>query len=251
MPSNYSIIPKAPQGKTAENKGVKMIEYIFFDLDETLLDFKRAEKEAVAFALSNFGIEPTEKTLLRYSKINLSQWKLLEQGKITLPEVKIGRFELLFKELSSDASAKAAAEFYEKNLAEGAYPLFGAEDTLKALQSGFRLFLVSNGTAEVQERRLEKTGFGKYFEKIFVSEEIGFFKPDKRYFESCFAAIDGFEKEKAVMVGDRLTSDVLGGKNAGIRTVWLNRYGEKNETEIVPDYEISDISDLPKLIEEI
>ena len=251
MPFNYSIIPKAPQGKTAENKGVKMIEYIFFDLDETLLDFKRAEKEAVAFALSNFGIEPTEKTLLRYSKINLSQWKLLEQGKITLPEVKIGRFELLFKELSSDASAKAVAEFYEKNLAEGAYPLFGAEDTLKALQSGFRLFLVSNGTAEVQERRLEKTGFGKYFEKIFVSEEIGFFKPDKRYFESCFAAIDGFEKEKAVMVGDRLTSDVLGGKNAGIRTVWLNRYGEKNETEIVPDYEISDISDLPKLIEEI
>lgn len=228
-----------------------MIEYIFFDLDETLLDFNRAEKEAVAFALSNFGIEPTEKTLLRYSKINLSQWKLLEQGKITLPEVKIGRFELLFKELSSDASAKAAAEFYENNLAEGAYPLFGAEDTLKALQSGFRLFLVSNGTAEVQERRLEKTGFGKYFEKIFVSEEIGFFKPDKRYFESCFAAIDGFEKEKAVMVGDRLTSDVLGGKNAGIRTVWLNRYGEKNETEIVPDYEISDISDLPKLIEEI
>ena len=228
-----------------------MIEYIFFDLDETLLDFKRAEKEAVAFALSNFGIEPTEKTLLRYSKINLSQWKLLEQGKITLPEVKIGRFELLFKELSSDASAKAVAECYEKNLAEGAYPLFGAEDTLKALQSGFRLFLVSNGTAEVQERRLEKTGFGKYFEKIFVSEEIGFFKPDKRYFESCFAAIDGFEKEKAVMVGDRLTSDVLGGKNAGIRTVWLNRYGEKNETEIVPDYEISDISDLPKLIEEI
>ncbi len=228
-----------------------MTEYIFIDLDETLLDFHRAEKEAVAAALSRFGIEPTEAVLALYSKLNIAQWKLLEQQKLTLPEVKRRRFELLFDELGGAASPTAAAEFYEQRLAEGAYPLPGAEDTLKALCGDYRLFLASNGTKCVQERRLFKTGFDKYFEKSFVSEEIGFFKPDLRYFEACFAAIDAFDKSKAVMVGDSLSSDIAGGRNAGIKTVWLNRFGAENESEIIPDYEIGDISALPELIKNI
>ena len=130
--------------------------------------------------------------------------------------------------------------------------LSGAEEALKSLLcKGHRLFLASNGTRRVQERRLEKTGLGKYFEKVFVSEEIGFFKPDSRYFEACFSQISGFDRLKAVMVGDSLSSDITGGINAGIETVWLNRFGEKNESAIQPDYEISDISELPGLIENI
>ena len=251
---NYNIIPTPYQdGKAAaKRKGAKMTEYIFIDLDETLLDFKRAEKEAVAKALEHFGIEDKESTLALYSKINLSQWKLLEQQKITLPEVKSRRFELLFKELGCDASPESAAEYYEECLGDGAYALSGAEEALKSLLcKGHRLFLASNGTRKVQERRLEKTGLGKYFEKVFVSEEIGFFKPDSRYFEACFSQISGFDRLKAVMVGDSLSSDITGGINAGIETVWLNRFGEKNESEIQPDYEISDISELPGLIENI
>lgn len=228
-----------------------MTEYIFIDLDETLLDFHRAEKEAVAVTLSHFGIEPTEAALALYSKLNIAQWKLLEQQKLTLPKVKHRRFELLFAELGCAASPTAAAEFYEQRLAEGAYPLPGAEDALKALCGGYRLFLASNGTKCVQERRLFKTGFGKYFEKSFVSEEIGFFKPDSRYFEACFAQIDGFDKAKAVMVGNSLSSDIAGGRNAGIRTVWLNRFGAENKSEITPDYEIDDIAALPELINSI
>ena len=79
---------------------------------------------------------------------------------------------------------------------------------------------------------------------MFVSEEIGFFKPDSRYFEACFSQISGFDRLKAVMVGDSLSSDITGGINAGIETVWLNRFGEENESAIQPDYEISDISEL-------
>ena len=75
-------------------------------------------------------------------------------------------YNIITEYTSEEFMTNFKAEFYEKNLAEGAYPLFGAEDTLKALQGGFRLFLASNGTAAVQERRLEKTGFGKYFEKV-------------------------------------------------------------------------------------
>lgn len=228
-----------------------MTEYIFIDLDETLLDFHRAEREAVSEAMLHFGIEPTRQNLELYSKLNIAQWKLLEQQKLTLPEVKCRRFELLFNELGCKASPTAAAEYYEEQLAEGAYPLPGAEDALKTLCGGYRLFLASNGTQRVQERRLFKTGFGRYFEKAFVSEEIGFFKPDSRYFEACFAQIDGFDKSKAVMVGDSISSDIAGGKDAGIKTVWLNRFGAENESKIVPDYEIDDISVLPELIKNI
>lgn len=225
-----------------------MIEYIFIDLDDTLLDFRRAENESVKTTLSKFGTEADEKILAQYSRINFDQWKLLEEQKITIEKVKTRRFELLFKELGLSASPKAAAELYEELLSEGAYPISGAEDVLKELCKSYRLFLASNGTKRVQKRRLEKIDFKKYFEKIFVSEDMGLFKPDKKYFDACFEQIDGFKKENAVMVGDRLTSDICGGINAGIKTVWINRLGIKNETEYIPDYEIRDISELTELI---
>ena len=90
-----------------------------------------------------------------------------------------------------------------------------------------------------------------YFEESFVSQELGHNKPSKEYFEAAFARIPGFDPAECLMVGDSLTSDILGGKNAGLRTVWVNPHHKTAPEHLKPDYEIEYLADLPALLEEI
>lgn len=81
-----------------------MIKNVLFDLDDTLFDFHKAERNALKKTLLKLGITPTEELLSRYSEINLAQWKLLEKGLLTRAEVKTRRYFILFKEFGIDAS---------------------------------------------------------------------------------------------------------------------------------------------------
>ena len=128
--------------------------------------------------------------------------------------------------MGKDTDPQKANEIYEKELAKQGRLLSGAREALERLYGKVRLFIASNGTVDVQNGRINNTGIGKYFEKAFFSEKIGFEKPDKRFFDACFAQIPNFKKENAVIIGDSLSSDILGGKNAGITTVWLNKSGD-------------------------
>lgn len=226
-----------------------MIDTVFLDLDNTIFDFSKAEKIALKKTLETLGVDTSEKTLARYSVLNTAQWKLLEKGEITRQEVKVRRYRLLFEELGTDASAEEAAALYESLLGIGHYFMEGAEELLNELKGKYRLYLATNGTASVQKGRIASASLERYFDGIFISEEIGYNKPDKAYFEACFAEIPDFVKEKAVIVGDSLTSDIQGGINAGIRTVWFNQKGEPGDGEIVADAEIRSLLELPELLE--
>lgn len=225
-----------------------MIKNILLDLDDTLLDFHKAEKAALIKTLVQLGIEPEEKTLARYSAINAAQWKLLEQGKILRDELKVRRYRLLFDEFGIDSSAEKAAEYYENYLGVGHYFIDGAEELLNSLAPHYRLFLVSNGTASVQKGRIESAGIEKFFSGIFISQLIGYNKPSREFFNFCFAEIPGFKREESVIVGDSLSSDIQGGKNAGISTIWFNPHGAKNTSAIVPDRVIAHLYELPLLL---
>ncbi len=225
-----------------------MIEHLFLDLDDTILDFHKAERIAISKTIRNFGVEPTEEVLTRYHHINKAHWEMLERGELTRAEVLVTRFAVLFSELGLEVDAPACARIYERNLSQGHYFLPGAEETVKALHKKYRLYLASNGTAVVQHGRLTSANLYPWFEEIFISQEMGHNKPAKEYFEACFARIPGFDKSRAIMVGDSLTSDILGGKNAGIPTVWVNPEG-KDCGKIRPDYEIRSITELEALLE--
>ena len=86
-----------------------------------------------------------------------------------------------------------------------------------------------------------------WFEQVFVSQEIGHNKPSPAFFQACFDRIPGFDPKMCMMVGDSLTSDILGGRNAGIKTCWINPQG-KPHGDIVPDYEIQALSQLEGLL---
>lgn len=227
-----------------------MVKTVFFDLDDTLLDFRRAEAESLRQTLPVFGIDPAPAVLDRYHEINIAQWQLLEQGKLTREQVLLRRYELLFAELGAEHTDPAAVcARYEENLAFGHWFIPGAEELLETLAPRYDLYLATNGTAAVQRSRLRLTGLTRYFKGIFISEEMGADKPSAEYFRRCFAAIPDFDPASAVMVGDSLTSDIRGGQNAGIRTCWFNPAGKPPRPDIRPDCIIQTLEELPALLE--
>ncbi len=222
---------------------------VFLDLDNTILDFSMAERKAIWETFGEFGISPTEELLAHFRRINGKQWELLEEGKITRRQVLVVRFEKLFAEEGITADAEAVQNRYESILRCGHYFVPGAEELLEALQGRYRLFLASNGNASTQDSRIASAGIEKYFENMFVSEKLGAEKPSREFFEACFARIPGFDASRAVMVGDSLTSDIRGGINAGLPTVWYNPAGKQRPAQNAPDYTISHLSELPDLLE--
>ena len=226
-----------------------MIEFLFLDLDDTILDFHKAERIAIAKTIRDFGVEPTEEILQRYHVINKWHWEQLELGKMTRAEVLENRFGALFTEYGVEADKTACARAYERNLSIGHWFLPGAEEAVARLSKKYRLFLASNGTASVQKGRMTSANLYRFFEKVFVSQEIGHNKPSREYFDACFAQIPGFDPGKAMIVGDSLTSDILGGIRAGIQTCWVNPTHAPGREDIQPDYEIEYLCQLEDILE--
>ena len=227
-----------------------MIDTILFDLDDTLLDFTANEEISLIDTLFRFGVVPTGEIVKKYTEINRACWQRLERREWTRDEVLVRRFAALYAYLGVDADPVATQNYYEKRLSkEGTY-IDGAEDLLISLKGKYRLYAVSNGTEVVQEGRISRTHIDRHLDGIFISGRVGADKPSHMFFDRVFAEIGG-ERGHTVIVGDSLTSDVLGGINAGIHTVWYNPHKKENKTCIIPDYEIGSLSDLPALIEKI
>lgn len=223
-----------------------MIRNILLDLDDTLLDFHTAEKQALSKTLDHFGIVPTEERLTRYSEINRQHWKMLERGEVTRSELRVRRYQVFLKELGvSGCVPEDMARRYELQLRQEYAVLPGTMALLEALRPHYRLYAVTNGSTENQKGRLQGSGVGAYFDEVFISQEVGHDKPSKAYFDHCFARIPDFRKEETVIVGDSLSSDITGGKNAGIATIWFSPDGQESD---LPDVTVRSLAELPELL---
>lgn len=228
-----------------------MIEFLFLDLDDTILDFQMAERIAISKTAASLGAEPTDEICARYHRINKEHWERLERKEMTREQLRRERFRVFLQELNVQEDPERVAAVYEKYLGTGHYFLPGADETVASLSQNYKLYLVSNGHAAVQKSRLQSANISRWFEDIFISQEIGANKPDIAFFEAAFARIPGFDKSRAMIVGDSLTSDILGGINAGIATCWVNPAHKPGGEDIRPDYEIESLSQLEKLLEEL
>jgi len=232
-----------------------VIKNIFFDLDDTILDFHWAEREALSHTLIHFGIDPKEEILNSYSRHNAREWQRLERGEITREEVKVNRYKALFDELGVSFSPAEATAFYENELGKGYRFVDGALEMLEEGRKKYRLFLVSNGLKNTQTKRLGNANLYPYFSEVFISEEVGYNKPDARYFQAVFEKIPHFARAESVIIGDSLTSDIKGGINVGITTVWFCQNDDKknlpNEVGIYPDYTITKLEEFLPLVEKL
>lgn len=224
---------------------------VLLDLDDTILDFQTAEAGAIRRAFAALDIPVTDALIARYSDINRQHWELLEEGKLTREQVLVRRFDVLFAELGLDRSGAEAAARYENELCRGHWFMPGAEALLDAIGEKYRLVIVSNGVEKVQEARLASAGIAPRFAHIFLSERLGAEKPSAAFFARALSQIPDFDPARAVLVGDSLTSDIRGAKNAGLRAVWYNARRRSPRADIVPDYVICDLAELPPLLEHL
>ncbi len=228
-----------------------MLKFLLFDLDDTLFDFHTGEANALSNALETFGIEPSRTLTDSYHHFNGIYWKKLERREVTREELKLHRFIDFIGENGLDADPHELSVYYEHQLGLQGIPLPGSIELLEELKENYVICAVSNGIAEVQHSRLAISGLGKYFDHLFISEELGISKPDPRFFEKAFADIPGFRKEDSLLIGDSMTSDIQGGNNCGIRTVLYAPHSVPVSDTIRPDHIVKNYNELKALIKEL
>ncbi len=221
---------------------------LLFDADGTLFDYDKAEAKALQQSIEQIGCQYERKYLAEYRRVNKKIWDEFEQGKVTQEVLKVKRFELFLKGMKVDVQPEKFSQRYLGNLAKGDYLIEGAEETVKALSSKYRLAIITNGLKEVQRSRLEKSRIGGYIEEIIISDEIGVAKPEAEIFEVAFAAMGYPRKEDTLIIGDSLSSDIKGGYNYGIDTCWYNPQKKERKAGLGIVYEISKLAELREVL---
>ena len=189
------------------------------DVDDTLLDFGKSERAALQTALTAFGAPFDDSVAALYHDINDGLWKRLERGELTRAQLWEMRFEELFRALGRPVP-DGVNERYMASLAEQAFPMDGAREMLERAAGLADLYIVSNGVGAVQRNRLKLTGLDIYFKDAFLSQELGAQKPSPAFFDGVFRALGPVDRRKIVLLGDSLTSDMKGARNAGVAACW-------------------------------
>lgn len=226
---------------------MKTYSTLFLDLDDTLMDFKQCEEQALRRALKRNSIDATAQDVALYSEINRRFWQEFEQGKIRREDIFVNRFLELFARQGYTADAQKMSEDYFVCLSESHVLYPETIEVLTALRArGYRLYITSNGFIRTQYKRIRESGLEALVDGIFVSEKMGVQKPDKAYFEMAIAEIDEQDRRKILVVGDSLSADITGGINAGLDTCFLNR--KQVAANPAPTYEILQLEELLLLL---
>lgn len=229
---------------------MKEYKYLLFDLDNTILDFDAAEDKALEYVLNSHKIKNTPGLYDRYKAINQAHWEMLERNELTKDKVLTKRHEAFFGELGHTVDGAAVDEMYLSQIAKHGHQLFeGAMDVIKILSEAYPLYIITNGIKKTQEKRLDNSGILPYFEDVFISEDTGYDKPMKGFFDYTAGRINGFHSEDALIIGDSLTSDILGGINSSIDTCWYNPGTKSNPFEFNPDFEIRQLNELLQILD--
>lgn len=223
---------------------MRKYQTLLFDVDNTLLDFSTAEEEALRLLFEDQDFPLTIEVKDQYKKINQSLWRLFEEGKIDRDTVMNTRHSRLFKEYGREVDGALLESKYRKYLREGHQLVDGAFELINHLHNHFDLYIVTNGDSETQHKRLKDSGLYPFFKEIFVSDEIGFQKPQKEFFDYVFARIPNFSVEKGIIIGDSLSADIKGGYLSGIDSCWINPEMLPNDTNIIPTYQIQKLDEL-------
>ncbi len=219
---------------------------LLLDVDGTLLDFNEAERRGICAVMEHFGLTPTSEKIADYHQVNSDWWKAFERGDVKREDIFANRFHDFFQKYGLDVASSDAEPMYRGYLNSCAVLIKDALEICAWLKERYDLYVVTNGISHTQYTRLKDSGLDQYFTDIFVSEDTGSQKPHKEYFDYCFARIPEKDPSRMLIIGDSLSSDIKGGKNAGIDTCWLTDSDQNCPEELKPDYIIHELMELKK-----
>lgn len=226
----------------------KKYKYILWDIDDTLIDFKKSEKAALRQCFQTYGIELSDEDIMAYSKINHQYWHSLEKGEVEKQYLLVQRFHDFGQYLDKTLDAVAINDAYQLALGQHAVMYEYGYDLCKEIQGQCYQCAVTNGTEVAQIKKLTLTGLLPLFDDIFISDVVGYEKPNILFFDHCFANIKDFKKEEAIIIGDSLTSDIQGANNAGIACCYFDHNRVEVDGSLRIDYIIHDLSELRNIL---
>jgi len=213
-----------------------------FDLDQTLLDFHASEYKALGIVLRANGLSFSDEIYRAFKAYNKSLWLELEKGAISRTELFTKRFLDVFSRCEGDSSGLdplRVNDDFIRTMSVNGVLMDGALDFVRKVKETIpdaRIYIASNGATVNAKGRIASTGLGRYIDGLFISEDMGVTKPDPAFFEICLSRI-GEPKSSCVMIGDSLSSDMLGAKNASLDSVWFMPSG--NIEEAMTAYDIN------------
>ncbi len=196
--------------------------FLLFDVDETLLDFNACEQNALKESFEHYGIDYQGEMMEYYQQYNQKLWHDFEKGKIARETIFEIRFTHLFKTFQIDLDGKQFEAYYRTRLSANHQKMPYALEVLQTLSKYYQIYVVTNGLIQTQRQRMKDSRLDQYVIHSFISEEIGYKKPSKAYFDYVFKHIDNFDVDKTLLIGDSLTSDMLGGKQVGLNVCFIN-----------------------------
>lgn len=220
-----------------------MYKAIFIDIDDTLLDFNHACQSAFDKTMDQFNLEKNKAYYELFLKINNILWEQQKRGEISVQDVVDLRFKQLFTSLQIEQNYNYVSNTFQDNLAMEHVLVDGALEIIDYLSGKYSMFAASNSFFEMQKSRLERAHLLPRFSGLFISNEIGFEKPDFRFFETCLNR-SGFAKQEILFVGDSLEADMKGAGNYGLDTCWYNPHQLKTDLMLDIQYTVNHLSDL-------
>ncbi len=246
----YQLTKRTSGSLKSQNDEIKVV---FVDIDNTLLSFEEYVKWAMKTGFERFGFKPYEPYMFDvFHEINMSFWQRHEKGEITFEDIQNKRWDRVLEALDIDGEGKKFEEFFRTQIFDSAILEPHAKEMLEYLHGKYVLATASNGPYEQQKHRLEVGGIAKYFDFVFVSESLGVQKPEKAFFDCCFERMknDGVfvEPAECIIIGDSLTSDMAGGRNAGIKTCYFSRGKQLDEKPDGVDFVVTSLDEVKNIL---
>ncbi len=219
---------------------------LIVDFDNTLIDFDIMERKSLEQAFECNGISFTERMINDYARINEKMWENFEKGILDKATLKVERFKVLFDKYKVDVSPIKCSEDYLTFMPDNIYFIDGAKELLDYIKDDYTTVLMTNGIAQVQRKKIKNADIGHYFGHIIISDEVGCAKPSREIYEHMANLIGSFDKSQVLAIGDSLGSDIKGGRDYGVDTVWFNRKGKKIISGAT--YDVQKLSDIVEIL---
>lgn len=225
---------------------------LLLDVDNTLLDFDAAERQALTDTLIHYGLPHDAAACDTYHEVNRRLWAALAKGELKKNALFAVRFPRFLQALGlpDPGNGREINDYYEDQLSCHGDVLPGALTALEELAEVATLAIVSNGATKVQESRIALSGIGRYMDGVYISEKMGTAKPQPRLFDLVLRDLGITDRSRVLVVGDDLLADIKGGINAGIDTCWINFTGEENNSDVRPRYTVRSYEELYRIVME-
>ncbi len=226
-----------------------MFAHILFDLDDTLFDFQQSQKNGIILLCKKYHIPFTDDLYKLYVDINHCLWKKFNDGLISKDYVQNKRFELFFDCLHMKVEGKDVNNQYQHFLVEHTFLIPFADTVCAELSKKHTLSIITNGVGKTQHQRINNSPISHYFKNVFVSEEVGYAKPNRAFFDYILKKISCINKQEVLIVGDSLESDILGANNIGVPCCFFNPQKKEIVSSCHIDFIINDLQQLISIIE--